>query len=252
MKAYGTGTVDATWIFEHAGRFYRNVRHVVRVAGKSFRNPPVMGADGEFTNRAATLEAEALLEHLVRHPNTAPFVASRLIQRFVTSNPSRQYVADVAEAFRAGSHGRSYGSYGDLGATLAAVLLHPEARETVSDTAGALREPLIKLHFLRALEFQDERTLLFKELQERIGQEPFASPTVFNFYMPDYELPSGHLAPEFQIFDSASVVNFLNGMFSLIEHQGITDCHHGFGVRKERLASCEKTASLKLAKMART
>ena len=35
-------------------------------------------------------------------------------------------------------------AYGDLGATIMAILLHPEARSQTSATNGALREPLIK------------------------------------------------------------------------------------------------------------
>ena len=245
VKAYFSGSIDANTIFEYQGKYFRNMRSVVVVGDKSFRNPPVIGADVEHTARSATQEIEALLEHLVYHPNTAPFISHRLIQRFVTSSPSTAYVQSVATAFRTGRYGRSYsGEYGDLGATMAAILLHPEAR--ASQDAGALREPLVKLvHFLRAMEFEDasRRDLLFELFQDRIGQEPFASPTVFNFYMPDYELPSGHIAPEFQIFDSAGLVNFLNGMFSLIDYQGVTDCKYGFGVKVDR---CDAMDSLKL------
>ena len=246
VKAYFSNSIDAETVFEYQGKFFRNVRSVVFVGDKSFRNPPVMGADDEHSALSARQEIEALLEHLVFHPNTAPFISYRLIQRFVTSSPSTAYVEAVATAFRTGRYGRSYsGQYGDLGATIAAILLHPEARE--SQDTGALREPLVKLvHFLRAMEFEDQRTLLFQQFQAFIGQEPFASPTVFNFYFSDYELPSGHIAPEFQIFDSASLVNFLNGMFSLIDHQGVTDCKRGFGVRLDRIAGCQSRDSFKL------
>jgi len=49
-------------------------------------------------------ETEAVLSHLMHHPNTAPFVAQRTIQRLVTSNPSPRYVKAVADAFRTGSY----------------------------------------------------------------------------------------------------------------------------------------------------
>ena len=52
--------------------------------------------------RDALLEVEALLDHLFEHPNTPVFVAYRLIQRFVTSNPSKDYVSAVSEAFKTG------------------------------------------------------------------------------------------------------------------------------------------------------
>ena len=82
-------------------------------------------------------------------------------------------------------------------------------------TFGRLREPLLKvthcptfrhmhqgailkhhyrlllqvLHVLRALEYKahDERVLVLREMNNRIGQEPFASPSVFNFYLPEYQ-----------------------------------------------------------------
>ena len=60
-------------------------------------------------------KVEALLDHLLEHPNVPSFVALRLIQRFVTSNPSKSYVTHVADAFRSGAYqGVQYGRYGDL------------------------------------------------------------------------------------------------------------------------------------------
>jgi len=104
--------------------------------------------------QAALAEVEALLDHLFHHPNTAVFISYLLIQRFGNSNPSKSYIRDVAQAFKSGAHnGKVYsGTYGDLGATVAAILLHPEARNPKSATQGALREPLLKvIHFLRSM-----------------------------------------------------------------------------------------------------
>ena len=107
----------------------------------------------------AEVETEALLDHLFHHPNTAPFIAHRLAQRFTTSNPSPRYVGVVADAFRTGTYGgHAYsGEYGDLGATIAAVLSDREARATTLDADpayGTLREPLLLVHHvLRSLNF---------------------------------------------------------------------------------------------------
>lgn len=81
-------------------------------------------------------EVEALLTHLHNHDNTAPFVATRLIQRLVTSNPSTRYVRSVSTAFRTGAHaGVTYsGRYGCLAATVAAILLDREARNPILDS----------------------------------------------------------------------------------------------------------------------
>eukprot|EP00966_Prymnesium_polylepis_P151400 3498426-Prymnesium_polylepis.1 len=68
--------------------------------------------------RDATAETEVVLEHLLYHPNTAPFIAHRLIQRLTTSNPSPRYLGVVSTAFRTGTYGgKAFGGYGSLGAT---------------------------------------------------------------------------------------------------------------------------------------
>ena len=51
----------------------------------------------------AMYETEALLDHLFFHPNTAPFITHRLIQRLTTSNPSPKYVKAVSTAFSTGA-----------------------------------------------------------------------------------------------------------------------------------------------------
>ena len=76
-----------------------------------------------------------VLRHFSSHQNAPPFLAHRLIQRLVTSNPSPRYVSTVAHAFASGAYahtasGASFGgrAYGDLGAAVAAILLDREAR----------------------------------------------------------------------------------------------------------------------------
>jgi hypothetical protein len=144
----------------------------------SFRNPPRFLSRAEPTVRDAEYETEAVLDMYFHHPNLPPFVATRLIQRFVSSNPSRRYVEVVATAFMQGvytyNHTHSSGSQsgsgggsgsggdvrlfgngerGNLEATVAAVLLDREARSPILDndlSHGSLREPLNKfLHLLR-------------------------------------------------------------------------------------------------------
>ena len=73
-----------------------------------------------------------LLDHLFHRNITSVHVAKWLIPRFVTSNPSPSYFCSVVDAFRSGAYdGKTYsGSYSDLGVTIAAILLHPEARSS--------------------------------------------------------------------------------------------------------------------------
>merc|ERR1719408_1075849 len=114
-----------------------------------------------------------------------------MIQRLTASSPSPAYVLAAADAFRSGtftSGDQTFGAgrYGDLAATVAAVLLHPEAAD-----GAKLREPVLKIaHALRALEYQSPTDgyfhLYLNNLAQKVGQEPFLSPSVFNYYMPDH------------------------------------------------------------------
>jgi len=249
-------------IFELPGRlagsskvYLRNRVSTVRVGSFSFRNPPTfMPLLGERFNQItwwgesvalldANYEVEALLDHLFEHDNTAPFIAHRLIQRLVTSNPSPRYVKAVVAAFRTGVYapaGRTFsGRYGDLGATVAAVLLDREARSTTLDadpTHGKLREPLLKVvHVLRAMEYTPHagREVVLKQMELTIGMAPFMSQSVFNFYLPEYQ-PPGPLAraalvsPEAQLSTMPFLIGYLNGLSSLVDY-GLTSCENGFG-----------------------
>ena len=100
VKAYHAGVIDEATIFEYQGKYYKNVQSLVHVAGKSFRNPPLFGFTETPSSRSSMWEVESMLEHLVSHPNTPPFIALRLIQRLVSSNPSSGYLSAVAEARR--------------------------------------------------------------------------------------------------------------------------------------------------------
>jgi hypothetical protein len=93
-------------------RYYFNRESIVTVAGDahvtpfSFRNAPhfVSFLNGRATVRDAQHETDAVLNHFYTHPNTAPFLCRRLIQRLTTSNPSPRYVAACSAAFRTGAH----------------------------------------------------------------------------------------------------------------------------------------------------
>ena len=142
----------------NASKFFKNVVSTVQLGpGHSFRNPPRFMSRVEPTVRDAQYEVDAVLEMYMSHPNVPPFVAHRLIQRLVTSNPSPRYVAAVARAFRTGRYQPSAdvggggavgtGNFGDLAATVAACLLDREARSDsllLDPAHGLLREPLLK------------------------------------------------------------------------------------------------------------
>lgn len=81
------------------------------------------------------------------HVSTPAFISLRLIQRFTTSNPSKDYLHRVATVFK--------NTEGDLGETLKAILLDPEARnvDLNNTTFGIKKSPLEGyLQMLRALD----------------------------------------------------------------------------------------------------
>jgi len=162
----------------------------------------------------ATAALDAVLDSLMAHPNTAPFVAKQLIQHLVTSNPSPAYVGRVATAFASGRSG-SFGTglRGDLQATVAAVLLDPEARAPVpGSTAGRLREPVqLFTGMLRALNGRSDGDALGWWWGEELRQHMFRSPSVFNYYPPDYPLPGTNLVgPAFGIHNANAALQRIN------------------------------------------
>ena len=240
---------------------FRNPPHHMPLAGERWGHQAVdsprwLPWQSSFASDGAMREIDALIDSLFEHDTMPPFLAVRLIQRLSSSNPSPRYVEVVADAFSAGVYaGETYGGrYGDLGAAIAAIFLDREARSATLDAdplAGRLREPLLKvLHTLRAMEYRAKagREVDLREMQETIGQAAFESPSVFNFYLPEYQpvgpiADAGLVAPEAQLLSAPYIVGLMNGLSSLIEF-GLTSCEDGFGQpisRPER--SCGKRSS---------
>ncbi|MFT3755845.1 MAG: DUF1800 domain-containing protein [Pseudoxanthomonas sp.] len=167
-----------------------------------------------------TASLAKMLDALSTHPNTAPFISRQLIQRFVTSNPSPAYVGRVVAVWNQ--------SGGNLGRVVRAILLDSEARTAPAAgnaTYGKAREPLIQLTTLwRAF---DAKYLPRADGQYRfnfsaywdfsttLGQDSLRSPSVFNFFSPDAQLPAagggeGIYAPEFQLYNDATYVSIFN------------------------------------------
>jgi cullin-associated NEDD8-dissociated protein 1 len=138
-----------------------------------------------YTTRQVHYEIQAALDHLFFHPNTAPFLALRFIQRFGVSNPSPGYIARIAKSFSSGTHLFSEsssepivfgsGDYGDLSAMIASILLDRESRSVLLDEDpfhGSFREPLIKvISLMRNLEYKsNEKFVSFRRMKNLIGQ----------------------------------------------------------------------------------
>ena len=185
-----SGQFDERAIFEisvnGSAAFFANKEATVHMGGFTLRNPPHFMSFRTPIERDMMYETEALLHHLMWHQNTAPFIAYRLIQRLVTSNPSPRYTKVVTDAFRTATYdGVQYpGGYGSLAATVHAMLLDREARSVTLDldpTHGQLREHLLRVvHVMRAMEYEsyDGREVELVDMNLKIGQQVFQSPGV--------------------------------------------------------------------------
>ncbi|WP_245792248.1 DUF1800 domain-containing protein [Teredinibacter waterburyi] len=198
---------------------------------KAFRRYHDMDAKTLFGDQTipagltAEEDIEAALDILFNHPNVGPFISKQLIQRLVTSNPSAAYVERVASTFNNnGSDVR-----GDMVAVVKAILLDDEAiNGHISEptTFGKLREPIMKVAGVwRAFKAQGapvkhNNGLIINRLRMRatdreLGQRPFGSFSVFNFYRPDYQQPgeiknADLYSPEFQIMTESQIVSSTN------------------------------------------
>jgi uncharacterized protein (DUF1800 family) len=173
-------------------------------------------------NEGGAADLNTLLNTLANNQNTGPFICRQLIQRLVTSNPSNGYVYRVAQVFA----NDGTGVRGNLAAVVKAILLDYEARspEVLSDAGfGKLKEPLLRqTAIFRAFNAtsQENRFPIFSA-DQTLGQAALRSPTVFNFYLPDYSPPGtlatgGLVAPEFQITTGTTAIVVPNTLYASI------------------------------------
>jgi uncharacterized protein (DUF1800 family) len=163
------------------------------------------------------------LDNLFNHQNVGPFISRRLIQRLVTSNPSPQYIARVATTFNNNGHGER----GDLKAVVKAILTDPEARSCATGIfSGKLKEPIHRqIQLLKGYNAKsvsgEYRYTTSESYLDATGQRVLYSPSVFNFFQPDYKpvgpiADAGLYAPEFQIVHSVTIIGYMNAIHKWI------------------------------------
>jgi len=176
---------------------------------------------------------EQTLDNIFYHPNVGPFVSKILIQHLVTSDPTPAYVGRVAAVF----NNNGSGVRGDLKSVIRAILIDPEARGDVKTDPnfGKLREPVqLVTNVARAFNVTNAAgtgpsdgvfNSATNNLLSTMAQTVFYSPTVFNYYSPDYVIPGTTLlGPEFALMTTGTAIaraNFGNTMvYSRINASG--------------------------------
>ncbi|MBS0657023.1 MAG: DUF1800 family protein [Verrucomicrobia bacterium] len=177
---------------------------------------------GAVTAATANNDLRLALDNIFNHPNVGPFLAYRLIQRLVTSNPSPGYIYRVARTFE----NNGAGVRGDLRAVVRAILTDYEARSNALigfQAAGKLREPVLRVTHLLRLHGATSPTGVFRlaVLDNELGQTPLRPATVFNFYTPDYAAPgaitsAGVVGPEFEITTATTSITVSNYLRTVI------------------------------------
>jgi len=183
-------------------------------------------------------DIDMAIENLFYHENVGPFLARRLIQSMIKSNPTPEYISRVAAAF----NDNGANERGDMKAVIKAILLDEEARVCAwinNPEQGKLREPMQRyFHFCRAMDKTSPYGIYWNVAYgffDATGQLPLGSPTVFNFYLPDYQ-PSGPIsdaelyAPEFQIHNSQTSISYVNQVDHWVNWGVLMDTWEALGI----------------------
>lgn len=175
--------------------------------------------------QTAQQDLDGALQNIFSQPNVGPFVARQLILHLVSSNPSPAYIARVATAF----NNNGSGVRGDMKAVIQAILMDSEARRGDSATTaqpgdGHLREPVLYItNLLRGLNVQASDPNAFASSLQgfgiNMGQRVMYSPSVFNYFSPDYVIPGTTIfGPEFQLLTTATTVVRQNFVDSVVRN----------------------------------
>lgn len=179
------------------------------------------GCTGTARDTYANASLDQALDNIFYHPNVAPFVSKFLIQHLVMSDPSPAYVGRISAVF----NNNGVGVRGDLKAVVKAILLDPEARgdRKTDPKYGKLREPVqyltnIARHFnVRGANGTPVSDGVVNGLSSGLSQNAFYSPSVFNYYSPQYIIPGGATpGPEFGLMNTGTSIARANLVNTLV------------------------------------
>jgi len=180
--------------------------------------PGAPGGGALPAGQSSAQDLQGAMDNVFNHPNVGPFISRELIQHLVTSNPSPAYIQRVASVF----NDNGAGVRGDMKAVITAILMDSEARRgddpaTAVGTDGHLQEPILYMTgLLRAFGATSDGSNL-SYYGDGMGQQALYSPSVFNFYSPDFVIPgTTTFGPEFQILTTATSLNRVNWVNSFV------------------------------------
>ena len=130
----------AGWTEPRAGRqavFDQQVTGTF-VASRAYRGGPLT-----FLGRKDTYDTEKVIDRILAHPATAPFIARRVVQQFVSSRIDDGYVKGLGDRFRASKY--------DVKTLLHAVFTSPEFAAEQSYRALVKSPVEFMVHTLKAL-----------------------------------------------------------------------------------------------------
>lgn len=192
-------------------------------------------------------DIDDFVDVLMNHPSIGPFIGRRLIQRLVKSNPSQGYLMRVSQVFQS--------TNGDMSSLIKAVLLDSSndlSFRTIQEGPNEwsvevlhsgtedsrLKEPMLQCtEFLRKFDAQSDYPtgrVMMADLKYHWTQGFLASPSVFNFYLPDFQPPGdivgyqgsanlpndGSLfAPEFELLTAVTSNRIINWFRSVVYNE---------------------------------
>lgn len=191
----------------------------------AFVNPPGARAGTKVTPAQANATINAAIDNIFCHPNVGPFISKHLIRFFVTSNPTPAYVSRVTAVFN-----NTGGVRGNMAAVIKAVLTDAEATQssaTAPMTFGKLKEPMLRLSAIfrafntRSNSGRYQLRYGLDEIETGISQAPLQSPTVFNYFHPEFSPPGpianrNAIGPEFEITTTTAIASTQNYFGNLV------------------------------------
>ena len=177
--------------------------------------------------QTAEQDRDQALEAVFQHPNLPPFICKILIQRFVKSQPSPQYVKRIVSVFK--DNGK--GVRGDLRSVIQAILLDPEARaadtfigsnNAAVATAGFLQDPLyaqLSVMLLLGIDSFDDNPSYYPG---QFGEPLWHAQSVLSYFSPSYVVPGTTInSPEFQLMDDIRIVQRSQLLWSSVTAQAL-------------------------------